>query len=114
MMSKPTKGVLLIERASPAGAHEGLCLTCVQEPGCTFRRFAGQPIRQCEEWIGESPLATAGPARSDATRPVTAGHAGRDGRIQPRMTGLCASCERYPTCAYAKTEGGVWHCEDYL
>jgi len=32
---------------------------------------------------------------------------------QPSV-GLWAYCDRWSTCTYPKSEGGVWHCEDYL
>lgn len=28
--------------------------------------------------------------------------------------GLCANCASRATCLLPKTEGGVWHCEEYL
>jgi len=27
--------------------------------------------------------------------------------------GLCVNCENRETCRLAKSEGGIWHCEEY-
>lgn len=29
------------------------------------------------------------------------------------FAGLCVDCQNRNTCIYAKTNGGVWHCEEY-
>lgn len=31
-----------------------------------------------------------------------------------RTRGLCTNCELRPECAFPVTEGGVWHCEEYV
>ncbi len=28
--------------------------------------------------------------------------------------GLCANCAKRETCLLPKSEGGVWHCEEYV
>jgi hypothetical protein len=29
------------------------------------------------------------------------------------LLGLCANCENWETCTFPRSEGGVWHCEEY-
>jgi hypothetical protein len=117
-MSKSTKGLLLIEKKEigPAGerqpreaavAYLGICATCANAPDCTFPRAVDRPVVQCEEWKGEIAAREAdeGPQDAAVTMP-------RRSRTTLAM-GLCATCEEYPTCAFVKPTGGVWHCEEY-
>ena len=30
-----------------------------------------------------------------------------------KYKGLCKDCKNRKTCTYPKSEGGVWHCEEY-
>ena len=32
----------------------------------------------------------------------------------PQLMGLCCNCANRFTCTYPKSEGGIWHCEEYL
>ena len=91
--------------------YAGLCSSCDHAPYCTFRRFAGQTVLHCEEWSGETvALGTLGqpglcepPSRTVAALRLP----------NPLPKGLCATCEEYRTCAFAKPKSGVWHCEEY-
>jgi hypothetical protein len=42
-------------------------------------------------------------------------HAEEKPEIDPSKLylGLCCNCENNETCQIPKTEGGVWHCEEY-
>jgi hypothetical protein len=85
----------------------GLCTTCVSESVCTFPRSAGMRVMDCLEFEGE--------IKEEA---VPRGGAPRLSRKDPapplREPGLCAWCDRLPTCTYPKPIGGVWFCEEYL
>jgi len=32
---------------------------------------------------------------------------------QDKLVGLCVDCEARHNCTFPKSEGGVWHCEEY-
>lgn len=83
----------------------GLCATCEHAPDCTHPRASGAPILECDDAV---PLTIA-------IAPTTGIEAVRHAAPPPRFAakGLCATCERFPTCTYPKLEGGVWHCEEF-
>jgi len=35
-------------------------------------------------------------------------------KVRDYTEGLCANCERSSNCVFARVEGGVWHCSDYI
>jgi hypothetical protein len=121
-MSKNMKGLVLVEgkeggeqierrpREAPV-TYAGLCSSCAHAPDCTFPRFAGQAVIQCEEWGVE--IAPRETAEEQARVEPRAARATPRMVPEPLARGLCATCEEYPTCDYAKSEGGVWHCEEY-
>ena len=91
--------------------YAGLCSSCVHTPYCTFRRFADQAVIHCEGWSGDS-----APRETLETPGVDTPPPWRGAPLPSRQAlpkGLCATCEEYPACAFAKPEGGVWHCEEY-
>ena len=96
----------------PAGATaSSLCANCDHAPGCILPRASSLPIIHCEEW------AAAGPEPEASARFIARLHA-RETAAQPaaaalQIKGLCATCESFTTCAFAKPDGGVWHCEEY-
>jgi hypothetical protein len=58
-----------------------------------------------------------GPAPEPAAPFIARLHA-RETAAQPaaatlQIKGLCATCESFPTCAFTKPDGGIWHCEEY-
>jgi hypothetical protein len=125
-MSKGTKGLVLVEekkgvetiKQRPREAsvtYAGLCSCCVQAPDCTFPRMVNQAVIQCEEWGEEWGVESTIPVTAEQQARV----APRAARATPRMVpeplpkGLCATCEEYAACEYAKPEGGVWHCDEY-
>jgi len=121
-MSKSRKQLVLVERdkvpiesgwPSPGVSctHAGICSSCVHSPYCTFRRFTDQAIINCEEWSGES--ASSRTLETPGTDDPPAGALVLLNSSRSRPKGLCATCEEYPTCSFAKPEGGVWHCEEY-
>jgi len=121
-MSKHVKGLVLVEEKQggeklerrpreAAVTYPGLCSSCVHAPDCTFPRFAGQAVIQCEEWGFE--MAAPEAAQEQARVAPLAARSTPRVVPEPLAKGLCATCEEYPTCEYAKPEGGVWHCEEY-
>ena len=85
----------------------GLCTTCVHEPTCTFTRKAGVPVMDCLEFDGETRVEVPKPRSA----PSSSAHAAEPPRREP---GLCSWCENKPTCAFPKSVGGVWFCEEFL
>ena len=98
----------------PRGArvtYAGLCSSCVHAPYCTFLRFADQPVIHCEEWSGDTAAWETLETPEMYTPPPWIGAPLPSPQALPK--GLCATCEEYSACAFAKPEGGVWHCEEY-
>jgi hypothetical protein len=84
--------------------YQGLCLTCNHAPTCVRRLHHGEPVWQCEEFDDFQPVVrrTAAPTEE---KPHIA--------TSDLYKGLCCNCENNEFCQIPKTEGGVWHCEEY-
>lgn len=90
-------------------AHrKGLCNTCTHEPSCVFPRDTERPVRFCDEFEGERLEPKVAVVLSEVKREPREPEEGRP------SVGLCAYCDRWSTCTYPKSEGGVWRCEEYL
>mgnify|MGYP003573204554 CR=1 FL=1 len=81
----------------------GLCMTCNNSATCYHYARRG-PALFCEMF--DNYVATK--AAASATLPET----------PPQLTdekyaGLCMNCDHRMECRNAKTETGIWHCENY-
>ncbi len=81
----------------------GLCATCRNAPGCTFRQKVDAPVMECLEFDGE--------IRSDTPHPAGTAHRGL--RNEKREPGLCGWCDNRATCTFPRSPGGTWFCEEY-
>jgi len=87
---------------------KGLCANCNNAEHCAYARNARKPVQYCEMYDGWSEEPTRADL-SEVLRPDPA-----DLRPElPLSKGLCVNCAHRATCAWAKREGGVWHCEEY-
>ena len=93
--------------------YRGLCATCKNNPFCTFPRHPTWPVLQCEEFEGEEMNLKRTPCEgfSPPIAPRIWPNPG-EGMYKKGM-GLCSNCENCETCTFPKSEGGVWHCEEY-
>jgi hypothetical protein len=89
--------------------YAGLCLTCVNAPDCIYIKNQKSVVLLCEEFNGyrDSPMkATISNVLSKTTSDAW--------EVDfEKYKGLCANCEIRETCEFPKSEGGVWHCEEY-
>ena len=90
--------------------YNGLCSTCKNASTCTFPRDPRRPSIYCEEF--EIEITTPGKVPiDDADRLKELHFTGGEDSSMP--IGLCSDCENVRNCLFQKTEGGVWHCEEY-
>ena len=90
----------------------GLCRLCDNADHCTFLRNPGQGVFECDEFkvlASAPPMTIAQPGPMARRQPVLV-HRGTE---TTSLQGLCRTCEHRAGCTYARTEGGVWHCEEY-
>jgi hypothetical protein len=87
----------------------GLCMSCKNASSCTFPRDPTKPAFYCEEFEIQTPVPII-PLEKE--QPSAAGPAAID-KDSDRLVGLCFDCEARHTCTFPKSEGGVWHCEEY-
>lgn len=87
----------------------GLCSGCKNAPGCVFPREPGKPVLECGEFEGFPSVPSSFPKENTPTDDVSKGKA----RERVKFRGLCKDCENRRTCTFPKSEGGVWHCEEY-
>jgi hypothetical protein len=92
-----------------AGEGQGLCSGCKNAPGCVFPREPGKPVMECGEFEG---FPSAAPSFPKDDAPPEEGAKGQV-RGKVKLKGLCKDCENHRTCTFPKSEGGVWHCEEY-
>jgi len=85
--------------------NRDLCLTCNYGPTCVRRKHHGQPVWYCEEFDDYQP------AKPKAVKRERKSATAKRGSVI--FQGLCVNCENNQICAIPKTEGGIWHCEEY-
>ena len=95
--------------------YKGLCLFCKFSDDCMFPRDPDRPVFHCEEFddgIIESDAVKNKAVQESAVQK----HSMSKESPGPtsRLPGLCSNCELRETCQFPKSEGGVWHCEEYV
>jgi len=90
----------------------GLCSTCNNAAGCTHLQRAKFPVLQCEEFDAYQPPRSKAGGQSAVSAGSPLGSDAGEGDSS-KYKGLCQDCEHRSTCTFPKSEGGVWHCEEY-
>lgn len=85
--------------------YKDLCSTCNYGSTCVRRQHHGKPVWQCEEFDDFQPAPKRTVVRTAAAK--------RKAKPSKLYLGLCSNCENNEICVIPKTEGGVWHCEEY-
>ena len=89
--------------------YRGLCVTCRNDPTCTFPREPSAPVTRCEEFAAGAPdVPAAGESESSAC-PQSAGSS----ESAARQSGLCENCANLPTCTFPLAGKGVLYCEQH-
>jgi hypothetical protein len=88
----------------------GLCMNCRNASSCTFPRDPAKPAFYCEEFEIETTVSIIPPEKERLFETDSAAAKEKD---STRFAGLCSDCEERQTCTFPKSEGGVWHCEEY-
>lgn len=90
--------------------YNGLCSTCKHASTCTFPVNPRRPSFFCEEF--EIEMVTPAKMPIDDTSRLTDSYIAEVEGLSESI-GLCGDCENNRTCTLQKSEGGVWHCEEY-
>jgi hypothetical protein len=100
------------ERGSPAvpmtpeAETVGLCITCNNSPSCVYREARGKDALYCEMFdSGNGASSSVTITLTTVVKP--------DVQEKPSLKGLCVNCEHRDHCTLPRSEGGVWHCEEY-
>lgn len=90
-----------------------ICSTCIHGELCVSKKTRQGPVWFCEEFDDHVPAEKQEvqeegflPARSR----VGPGTRENDASL---FKGLCINCENRFTCSNSRTQGGIWHCEEY-
>ncbi len=86
-----------------------LCCTCMYGSDCTYRNKSNRNIYYCEEFE-ITPVETKCSQKVAHEQPVDEKE---NFDNSYKYKGLCVNCENRKTCMLSRTEGGVWHCEEY-
>lgn len=92
---------------SSGGDRQGICLSCNNVSGCTFRRDRDRPVLFCEEF--DCSTLNVSSVNSLALNERIGESEGQFFCVE----GLCTNCDVKDTCMFPKPEGGVWYCEEY-
>ena len=88
----------------------GLCMSCRNASSCTFPRDPAKPAFYCEEFEIETTISIVPPEKE---KPLSIDSSAAKDKDSTEFIGLCSDCEGRKTCTFPKSEGGVWHCEEY-
>jgi hypothetical protein len=91
-------------------ARPGICSACRNANTCTYPVDPRRPVFYCEEFEVDVPAAAGAGAPSSAAS--TLAPSMNEGGSNA-WKGLCSDCANGSTCTFPKTDGGVWHCEEY-
>ena len=83
--------------------YRDLCSTCNHAPTCGNRSTAEKPVFYCEEFDAYVPESSKKRSVSAPTETIDS----------DEYKGLCFNCENREKCVFPKSEGGIWHCEEY-
>ena len=90
-------------------AYYGICTTCNHAHSCTNATNEDRPTWQCEEFDTVTIVKSLNKIEDidgkKAYRHISA--------KRNEYLGLCNNCEHQSYCTLAKSEGGIWHCEEY-
>ncbi len=88
--------------------YTDLCITCNDQDLCISD--SRRPVMFCEQFDDYTPESE----KSFITEPKTdSGRIDNAGSEDYQYLGLCMNCDHRASCPLAKSEGGVWHCEEY-
>jgi hypothetical protein len=87
--------------------YNDLCMTCNYAATCVRRKHHNGPVWFCEEFDDYQP-----PPKESARVSAAADLAEKE-EISPHLKGLCCNCGNREICTIPKSEGGIWHCEEY-
>jgi hypothetical protein len=96
-----------------APALTGLCVTCKNGPFCTLSYRSPTPVWQCNEFEIIEYVPPRASRKTDSEPRMRDARQDREAEESGSYQGLCVNCELRATCRYAKSPGGVWHCNEY-
>ncbi len=102
----------VIEKEVGTGPHpvtekfNDLCVSCNHLSLCQSKKNTVRPVYFCEEFDDYIPPLSKIVQQEKKTT------AYKD-RIDNPNLGLCMNCAHRDDCGYSKSEGGIWHCEEY-
>lgn len=101
-----------VHEIMPVQEFRGLCAVCALSESCTFPRSQEKPVRECEEFEG----ADMDPAEKfiRARQSELKKEAMQSDQRSSNLKGLCKTCASSATCTFPRSEGGVWHCEEFI
>lgn len=93
----------------------GICSTCNNCLTCGYRALRGGDALFCEMFDDYVPSPNGGNGGGDVGSPTVEIEADvvEKATESEVYKGLCVNCEDRRTCRLARSEGGVWHCEEY-
>ena len=91
--------------------YPDICSTCDHAPGCTFTNYHDKPMYHCNEYESHTVVKKKPTEKKPAKNSASPN---KKKKTEYKYKGLCSDCENIKICTFPKTEGGVWHCEDYL
>ncbi|MFH0801522.1 MAG: hypothetical protein V2A78_03925 [bacterium] len=104
---------LKAEPSQSGGKSAGLCSACINEAGCTYGNTEERQVIQCEQFELSMPSRQK-ITENEIWRVVKSMvKPSERAETDTHVWGLCKNCGDFPNCTYPRSEGGVWHCEDY-
>ena len=95
--------------------NKGICLSCTFIEYCMNYKLSKKTIQFCEEYFCSKPATSSHPTSSDVQRTAAESRKISDKNTNDiKLIGLCSNCDNRESCSLQKSEGGVWHCEEYI
>jgi hypothetical protein len=88
--------------------YYGICTTCNDASTCLNARNSKNPTWFCEQFDDYSAPKVESFDMNSYLSSLS------KEKYSENYKGLCMNCENRHTCAECNTQGGIWHCENYV
>jgi hypothetical protein len=111
---KTGAGIMETSEVSDTLMLTGLCATCSKAADCIYVKNEGWPIVHCEEFEADPRMFSEIVEETTPDSTIESKSKTKEESETSAFEGLCITCAHRDSCMYAKEQGGVWHCEEYL
>lgn len=113
---RPEKHANTTKTALVEEEYNDICATCNHLKICVNQHKRIRPVWFCEEfddYVPAEKIKVKIPVQKSKPKDKYQISSDKKNTQSQTLKGLCVDCENRDNCSLKKTNGGVWHCEEY-